>query len=810
MAINNVYFSVTGDCQNLSVGAYSLSIDGTSPDYKINFINPGIPSNYVVNGYSAGTYVYLTGSTTGFTAYNLTGGTYSIEVWDSDTPNNLYQLSINVSSGTCVSILDVQETTCGLNNGSVTATTSTFYSTINSFLLYDITDNYLSSATAAPPFYYATFNSLSAGSYYVVADDGSGCSGTSESFIVKSSTTTNFSLYTVNNSSCSLNLGRIYVSGLTGIPPFTYQWSNGETGVDFITGLTAGGYSVTITDGNNCQTTLSTIIQNADILSNLIFTFNPPSCANNDGEVTVYFSGGSAPYNIQCSNGDYSIVFDNQYTFQNLAAGSYTFTVVDAGLCTTTGTFLLTPINAFSVQSVNIIDANCFGNNGEIQVNILGSAGAYTYNLSGSTGIVTNNFSISNSGSYPFNIVNLTPDTYNLTISSTTSVCFFSDTYTIGNTSPFTISTSVTGTTCGKNNGVVEVIATQGYNPSIEFKINSNTINNGQIQNVPTSAATFNNLQAGNYIITATDLNGLGCATTTSFVVPQISSNISLLPLFVNGNEVTVSIVQGQPPFSINWSSSTSGFLTQTGTTATGLTAGDYTVIVVDSYNCYIQSEIVTVVETITSSFTSSHNVCNTTLGTNVITIQKKLSQVFFDGYISAISANTGCDISNAVFTSNVYVNGVLYQDPFYTATTLNEVLSMSDNLWYDSIKSVLLSVYGIGEVNIDINNNLISINTDCNLPGNILAGAQILIDLQIDYQINCRFCTARFENCNDPTDEITFGIVNGNFNIGDVIKYNNECYKYNTNLPVGLAAINKNVPDFVGPSACADCASTP
>lgn len=808
MAINNVYITVTGDCQNSSLGAYSLSIDGYSPDYRINFINPGIPNNFICDGFSAGTYVYLTGSTTGFTAYNLTGGTYSIEVWDSDIPNNVETISINISSGTCVSITDVTPTTCGISNGSVTAATSTLYTTINVFELYDDSNNYLTSTTSAPPFYYAVFNSLSAGSYYVIANDGSGCSGTSESFIVKSSITTNYSLYTVNNSSCSINLGRIYISGLTGIPPYTYQWSNGETGVDFITGLTAGGYSVTVTDGNGCEITKSAVISTADILNVTTFTFNPPSCTNNDGEITIYYNGGSPPYNVQCSNGDYQVLFDTEYTFQNLAAGSYTFTVVDAGLCSANGSFTLTQINGFSVQSVTIVNANCFGNNGEIQVSILGSAGSYDYELSGTTSVLTNSFTVPTSGGYPFNIINLTPDTYNLTISSTTSPCIFANTYTIGNTTPFTISTSTTGSTCGYNNGVAEISVSQGYSPNLKFSLISNTINNGQTQTTPNSATTFYNLQAGNYQVTVQDLNGVGCTAVSTFTLSQTSTSLDFLPLIVNGDSLTVSIIQGQPPFAIYWSGS-SGYLTQTGTTATGLTAGFYNVTVYDDNGCFKQSETVQVVTTTTSSFSQSYGVCDTTLGTTVISIPKKLSQVFFDGYVAAISANTGCNLYQGVFTSNVYVNSVLYQDSFYTASTLNQVLSMGDNLWYDSIKDVLMSIYGIGEVVIDILNNQITINTDCNLPGNILAGAQILIDVQVDYDINCRFCTARFENCDDSDDKITFGIVSSNFSVGDVIKYNNTCYQLNSNSPVGLAITNRNEPDFIGGTACADCLST-
>jgi hypothetical protein len=46
--------------------------------------------------------------------------------------------------------------------------------------------------------------------------------------------------------------------------------------------------------------------------------------------------------------------------------------------------------------------------------------------------------------------------------------------------------------------------------------------------------------------------------------------------------------------------------------------------------------------------------------------------------------------------------------------------------------------VYGVGDVQINYDNNTITIFTDCNLPGVILAGALIEINLIIDYGIAC------------------------------------------------------------------------
>ena len=79
---------------------------------------------------------------------------------------------------------------------------------------------------------------------------------------------------------------------------YTYVWSPNNQTTFNISNLIAGTYSVIVTDANNCQILSShTINEPANIEvdsveSNLI-SCNPGS----DGSATVYFSGGTQPYN---------------------------------------------------------------------------------------------------------------------------------------------------------------------------------------------------------------------------------------------------------------------------------------------------------------------------------------------------------------------------------------------------------------------------------------------------------------------------------------------------------------------------------
>ena len=112
-----------------------------------------------------------------------------------------------------------------------------------------------------------------------------------------------------------------------GTPTYTYAWSNGGTTAT-ISGLSAGTYSVTVTDYNGCDNTCSVTVTEASALVADCSSTNGTCNNNNEASASVSASGGTAPYTYAWSNGATTASIDG------LAAGTYSVTVTDANGCT--------------------------------------------------------------------------------------------------------------------------------------------------------------------------------------------------------------------------------------------------------------------------------------------------------------------------------------------------------------------------------------------------------------------------------------------------------------------------------------------
>ena len=721
MASFNYNINLTGDCQNNGSGAIQVGFSGGTPPYTIAWAQPINVTDVLIYDFDP------LNPTTTYETYSFVDGlsaaTYSFRVNDSTVPTNLeYDVNVPVSSGNCTSILDVSATTCNTDSGSVTADASSDFSETG-YYLYTSNNELLQSGLTGLGLF--TFQNLSAGTYFVTSVDYGGCSGTSSTFIVNNSVVVDFGFYPVDDTQCGQASGKIIVTGQTGVQPFTYQWNDGSTG-STLSGLTAGTYSVKVTDATGCFTIKEQTIGQIDPVGLGAFTIDTiPTCLNTDGVLTMTITGGTGPYYYSASTGAIDVSYSQSFTLNGIPAGSYNFSVTDAALCKfTTGVDVATE-NGISDIILEVNPSFCSNADGSILVTALGGTSPFTYTLiypDSSTFSIT-----SNAASYTFS--ELSGGTYTVILEDS-SGCYFLSESAILSQNSFTITASTTGTTCAANNGTIVVEKSVGGTSPFDYSLDG-------IQNVidtTASAVTFSNVSAGQHTISVTDASG--CTQTQQVTITPST------PLIYNlystscgqGSEGTITafISDGIPPFTYDWSDNVVSNPQQI--KVTGLTAGTYSLTVLDSSGC---SQTRTTIIDCDKTYVSYQSYVMGAEQFNLVSPTKRgILQMLNEGFDDLTTGNTNCDLVTTEFYAKVQVQpiGVVLEQLFFTGTSL--IQPPSDSLWYSTIESMLESIYGIGNVTVNQLTNEITIETDRSETS--LNGQEVIIELIIVYDIMC------------------------------------------------------------------------
>ncbi len=193
--------------------------------------------------------------------------------------------------------------------------------------------------------------------------------------------------------SCGSCDGTADPMAMLGAPPYTYQWSDGQT-APIAVGLCPGDISVTVTDSQGCSNSTTVFVGSQ---GNLIVgaTGTDAACSENNGTATANPSGGMAPYTYAWSNGGIT------QTITGLAPGTYTVTVTSAegcqGVATTTISGGTSPDGTASSTPTD-----CGTNDGSATVVGSGGVAPYTYSW--------------NTGASSATITNLAPGVYTVTI----------------------------------------------------------------------------------------------------------------------------------------------------------------------------------------------------------------------------------------------------------------------------------------------------------------------------------------------------------------------------------------------------------
>ncbi|MFN8415256.1 MAG: gliding motility-associated C-terminal domain-containing protein [Cytophagaceae bacterium] len=421
---------------------------------------------------------------------------------------------------------------------------------------------------------------LVAGSYNLTITDAKGCVNLL-SFTINQPSALSLTAIVTDITCNGLSNGTINLTVSGGTSPFMYNWSNGANTED-LTGLAAGNYTITVTDGNSCITNQSyTIIQPAAI--NVTGTITNTTCTGgNNGAITTTVSGGTSPYTYSWSNGATTA------NISGLAIGSYTVTVTDNKGCVQTRTFNITAPSPVSITHTSV-NEKCFNSN-DGSINITVTGGTTPYNYSWSNGATTEDISGLDAGSYLITVTDNSGciQTRNITITSPTAIV---------------VSNTTTPITCfGANNGSINVTVSGGTAPYTYLWSNGATTED------------IGSLVAGTYNLTITDSKG--CTATTSATITQPAA-INITRVITNvtcngGNDgmINITVNGGSVPYTFSWS---------TGATSediASLTAGSYTITVTDANGCSSNANY-TVIEPSPLIFTTSITDADCSGGTN-------------------------------------------------------------------------------------------------------------------------------------------------------------------------------------------------
>lgn len=557
--------STTEDLKNLGAGSYSVVITdakGCSEALSAKVTGPAP----LVQNLESVKHVKCNGEKTGIINISVTGGTapygynwsnqeksqdplhigagiYTVYITDANgCKGKAVTATINEPSALDVQVKEVTNISrYGENNGSVNLSVSGGvapykYSWSNGSSLQNLTN-------------------AAAGVYTCLVTDANGCLKAVNAS-VKQPTSMVASIENITHVRCyGENEGGINISVTGGDAPYTFSWSNGTSSED-ISGVSAGTYSVTVTDANGSKQVLKASVNQPAVFALKIDAVKHLSCYNdNSGAITTTVTGGLAPYNFTWDNGARS-----QF-LSGIPAGSYTITVTDKNGCKKSESVVINQPEPLSAKVSKVSHISCQADNkGAIDIQVDGGTKPYSY--SWSNGAKSEDISQVRAGTFSVRILDA-------------KGCIESLTETITEPEKLALKiNSVKNNTCsGEAKGAIDLAVTGGVAP-YSFKWNTHD-----------STRSIMNLKSGKYSVTVNDTNG--CASTIDATVEEpkpltvtIDNSTNITCTGESNGTVNIIVNGGVEPYTYSWNNGI------TSEDLANVEAGDYSVTVTDNNGC--------------------------------------------------------------------------------------------------------------------------------------------------------------------------------------------------------------------------------
>ena len=263
--------------------------------------------------------------------------------------------------------------------------------------------------------------------------------------------------------------------------------------ISFDTDLSAGSYTIIITDVNACRDTVEIVLDNIGAITASLIEKRDNRCSTGNGFIRLTAGAGQIPYAYTWSHD--ATLTDSLAT--DLPAGVYDVTVTDNIGCVDIISQTIVDIDIFNSMVDSITASGCDTASGTVALITSGGLGSVAYSWSHDIGLNASFADSLAAGSYDISVTDSLGCLVIVTAVVPTSI------------GPSIMLLSTTNSFCGPNMGQAVVTATGGSAPyTYEWSHNASISDSFAID-----------LPSGGITVTVRDANN--CTSLTSFIIDE-------------------------------------------------------------------------------------------------------------------------------------------------------------------------------------------------------------------------------------------------------------------------------------------------
>ena len=514
-------------CAGDSNGAFSVSANGGTGDLS-----------FAINGNSS--------SNGNFS--DLSAGDYIVEVTDANDCSS--SIEISITEPEALTLENTAQTNVGCNGDSDGAVSLSANGGIAGYQ-YELNGQNNTDGS---------FDGLSAGTYTAIVTDANDCS-TSLQIDIEQPTELSLMSTMQIDVNCNGNAnGIISLSANGGAGNYEFTLSDQTNTTGQFDGLSAGDYTASVVDANNCQSTLDFTIEEPAELAVSTLSQTDVSCnGESDGMIMAVSSGGTGPITYTLGNET-----NTTGVFENLSVGTYQIVIEDANNCTASVQANIEEPTVLTGIIIKLDDVSCNGEgDGSISLTAEGGTPGYQFEMNGETN--TDGF-----------FVNMDVGDYSIQITDANG-CETTIDLSIEEPEPVLLDVQQTAQNGCNGDANAAIVATAtGGNGVFTYSLNGQSNDTG----------TFDGLTEGTYMVMVSD--EIGCTSSVEYIIEDpapIVLNVEETQSILCAGEGTATIQvianggAGDYNFELDGITNTNGIFTD-------LTAGNYLVEVTDGEGC--------------------------------------------------------------------------------------------------------------------------------------------------------------------------------------------------------------------------------